>query len=318
MKFRISRPVLADGLKRVAMSVGSDKSTMAVLAMVKMKAEGDVLELTTTNLSVTTVCRVPIQGDEDGAVATDFRKLRGLLATRKEPFVEFSSKLPVLSIVSGGRFKVPAIDIDEFPSLIRQGDELISFDLESPDKFVSFVTQVLGVVDIKNFSRPTLCSVALILKSGILSIVATDGFRLVIHKMSVPGVEDFEAILDAAFCKIIRNAPQAECTVSVSKSGHVSIVSDEIEFYGSTVAGLYPDYQRFIPVVDLEHTAVVDGQQLSEAVTTCLSMANSFVFDSPFLRLASRLLKLLKTTIVQLKWRLTQRFPLVQLVARLA
>ncbi|TVR47677.1 MAG: DNA polymerase III subunit beta, partial [Puniceicoccaceae bacterium] len=116
MKFRINRDHFSNGLSLVMNVVGS-KATMPILSNVLIEAEGEHLQLTTTNLDLGIRCRIKATVMESGAVTLPVKKLATVV--RELPNLEVaveSSPSQQVKITSGGsNFRISGISREEFP-----------------------------------------------------------------------------------------------------------------------------------------------------------------------------------------------------------
>ena len=78
MKFKINKEHFATGLRQVINVVGSNNQ-IAVLKNVLIKAEGDKVMLTTTNLDLAIRCAIKAEIDSDGEITLPVKTLAKII-----------------------------------------------------------------------------------------------------------------------------------------------------------------------------------------------------------------------------------------------
>jgi DNA polymerase-3 subunit beta len=78
MKFKVNRDHFTNGLAQVLNVVGT-RPTMPVLSNVLIEAEGDHLDLTTTNLDLGIRCRIKATVSQAGSVTLPVRRLASIV-----------------------------------------------------------------------------------------------------------------------------------------------------------------------------------------------------------------------------------------------
>src|SRR5213082_1687176 len=118
MNLTIAKEQIINGLQAVQNVVGS-RTTLPILSNVLMRAEGDRLEFTATDLDVTIACSVEAKVKKPGASTVPVKKLFGIVRelTNSEIDLEVDDK-NVCSIRSGASFyKINGLSADEFPPM---------------------------------------------------------------------------------------------------------------------------------------------------------------------------------------------------------
>src|SRR3954447_26746435 len=118
MNLTISKEQIINGLQAVQ-NVVSTRTTLPILSNVLMRAEGDRLEFTATDLDVTIACSVEAKVTKPGASTVPVKKLFGIVRelSNSELELEVDDK-NVCSIRSGASFyKINGLSADEFPPI---------------------------------------------------------------------------------------------------------------------------------------------------------------------------------------------------------
>src|SRR5262245_8127947 len=176
MNLTISKEQIIAGLQAVQ-NIVSTRTTLPILSNVLLRAEGEKLELTATDLDVTITCAVEAKVKKPGASTVPVKKLFGIVRelTNTEIDLQVDEK-HVCSIQSGSSYyKIHGLSSDEFPPPPRFKD----------DKKVVLSQETLkGMMRKTSFSistdesRYVLNGIYISLKDHKMTMVATDGRRL--------------------------------------------------------------------------------------------------------------------------------------------
>src|SRR5512139_1407157 len=120
MNLTISKEQIINGLQAVQ-NVVSTRTTLPILSNVLLRAEGDKLEFTATDLDVTIVCSVEAKVKKPGATTVPVKRLFGIVRelTNAEIEIEVDDKHNC-AIRSGSSFyRINGLGAEEFPPLPR-------------------------------------------------------------------------------------------------------------------------------------------------------------------------------------------------------
>src|SRR5499425_2143282 len=124
MNLTIAKDQIINGLQAVQNVVGS-RTTLPILSNVLMRAEGDRLEFTATDLDVTISCSVEAKVKKAGASTVPVKRLFGIV--RELPNAEIDMEVDeknFCTIRSGASFyKINGLGADEFPPLPKFKEE---------------------------------------------------------------------------------------------------------------------------------------------------------------------------------------------------
>jgi DNA polymerase III, beta subunit len=263
MNLTIAKDQIINGLQAVQ-NVVSTRSTLPILSNVLMRAEGDRLELTATDLDVTVACSVEAKVSKPGATTVPVKKLFGIIRelSNSEIEIEVDDK-NTCSIRSGASFyKINGLSADEFPPLPK---------FKEDKKVVLNQETVRGMMKKTSFSistdesRYVLNGIFISLKDHKMTMVATDGRRLALvdEEVDVSEQSQGEFIVPAkAVAELNRllqekgeveiryTDNQASFTLKDDKGFSVLIITKLIE-------GNYPNYRQVIPNEVKERVSLV-------------------------------------------------------------
>jgi DNA polymerase III subunit beta len=263
MNLTISKEQIMNGLQAVQ-NVVSNRTTLPILSNVLLRAEGDRLEFTATDLDVTIACSVEAKVKKPGASTVPVKKLFGIVRElgNSEIDLEVDDK-NVCSIRSGASFyKINGLSADEFPPMPKFKEDK---KVELPQEKVRGMMKKTSFAISTDESRYVLNGIFISLKDHKMTMVATDGRRLAMVDEEVDvseksqgefiapakAVNELNRLLqDKGNVEIRYTDNQASFTLKDEKNGSVLIVTKLIE-------GNYPNYRQVIPTEVKERISLV-------------------------------------------------------------
>jgi DNA polymerase-3 subunit beta len=262
MNFTIAKEQLISGLQAVQ-NVVSTRTTLPILSNVLMRAEGDRVEFTATDLDVTVACAVEASIKKGGSTTVPVKKLFGIARELNNPEIEIEvDERNVCSVRSGASFyKINGLAAEEFPPLPKFKEE---------KKVVLPQEKIRGMMKKTSFaistdeSRYVLNGIFISLKEHKMTMVATDGRRLALvdeevdlseksqGEFIVPAkaVNELNRLLsDKGDIELRYSENQASFTLKDEKGFSILIITKLIE-------GNYPNYRQVIPAEAKERVAL--------------------------------------------------------------
>jgi len=252
-----------NGLQAVQ-NVVSNRTTLPILSNVLLRAEGDRLEFTATDLDVTIACSVEAKVKKPGASTVPVKKLFGIVRElgNSEIDLEVDDK-NVCSIRSGASFyKINGLSSDEFPPMPKFKEDK---KVELPQEKIRSMMKKTSFAISTDESRYVLNGIYISLKDHKMTMVATDGRRLAMVDEEVDvseksqgefiapakAVNELNRLLqDKGNVEVRYTENQASFTLKDEKNGSVLIVTKLIE-------GNYPNYRQVIPTEVKERISLV-------------------------------------------------------------
>jgi len=253
MNLTISKEQIINGLQAVQ-NVVSNRTTLPILSNVLLRAEGDKLELTATDLDVTIACSVEAKVKKPGASTVPVKKLFGIVRElgNSEIDLEVDDK-NICSIRSGASFyKINGLSAEEFPPMPKFKEDK---KVVLPQKTVKDMMKKTSFAISTDESRYVLNGIFISLKDHKMTMVATDGRRLAMVDEEVDvseksqgefiapakAVNELNRLLQEKGDVEVRYTDnQASFTLKDEKNGSVLIITKLIE-------GNYPNYKQVIP-----------------------------------------------------------------------
>ena len=268
MNLTISKEQILLGLQAVQNVVGS-RTTLPILSNVLLRAEGDRLEFTATDLDVTVACSVEATVKKPGSSTVPVKKLFGIVRelNGSELDLEVDDK-NVCVIRSGPSFyKINGLAADEFPPLPKfKEDKKVNLPQETLKSMLRKSSFAISTDE----SRYVLNGIFISFKDHKMTMVATDGRRLALvdeeaeiseksqGEFIVPAkaVNELNRLLqDKGEVEINFTDNQASFTLKDDKGSSVLVVTKLIE-------GNYPNYRQVIPGEAKERIALVRDEFL--------------------------------------------------------
>lgn len=255
--------ILQNKLKRalnVIESITSKSPSLPILGNVLLETKGNFLKLSSTNLETGIIFWILAKIEKEGRVTVPARVFSSFINYLSSPSVlNLETKQEVLSLECGQtKTKINGLNPQDFP-IIPQVEKNEQFSLKS-----SFLTeslsQLISIVSLSTI-RPEISGIYFNLKKNILTMAATDSFRLGEKKVSlneglVKISKDHNLILpQRAASSIISIFGDKEEDLDVYVSSSLIMIESsmeerdhpKIQFISKLIEGEYPKYQEIIP-----------------------------------------------------------------------
>jgi DNA polymerase-3 subunit beta len=271
MKLTIDRNALMRALSHVQ-AVVERRNTIPILSNILLKAEGDRLHVTATDLDIeasdAAEARVKKAGEVTAPAQTLFDVVRKL-PEGSEISLDLSESR--LSITAGrSKFALPTLPAADFQTMARE---------EAPIRFEVAAADLRRLIDKTKFAISTeetryyLNGIYLHHAKGaggnVLRAVATDGHRLALAESDAPkGSAALKGVIvpRKAVNEVRRLLEDAPETVTVECSdAKIVFHIGEATLTSKLIDGSFPDYQRVIPK-DNQRILVVDNKAFAAAV----------------------------------------------------
>ncbi len=247
MKFSVSQSALDVALSVVSKGMAS-ASTIPILSGIYLKAADGVLELQTTDLTISIRHKIAANVEEPGEAVVSGKMLTSIVKTLPDAAVTFETVMHGVQITCDkSRFRLTALepaDFPEFPAFeLSQSVELPSAVL------TSMVNKVYRVTS-KDTARPILHGVQLTVENNTIRLVATDSYRLAVCDTHVDtaGVESpFTAIVAGSTFHDVLSLPSMTDSVLIGTTDNqVVFVFGNTTFISRRIGGNFPNYRQLL------------------------------------------------------------------------
>ncbi|NNE90366.1 MAG: DNA polymerase III subunit beta [Verrucomicrobiales bacterium] len=274
MKFQIDKNDFLEGLQQVQ-HVVSTRTTLPILSNVLIEADGDSLQLSTTDLDVGISGSVKAKIDEGGSTTLPARRLVGIV--KELPSSEVSVEIDsdnVASVRSGPSFfKILGLDKEEFPPL-ASFDEAREFTIDQ--KVLRDALKKTSYAISTDETRYVLNGINCLLKEGSLTLVATDGRRLAMveQDLEFPSDDETGVIIPTKAVNELQRllTDEGEVRVRLSASQIGFDLNDSI-LVSKLIEGNYPNFRQVIPG-EAKYRVTLEREVLLNAVKRVALLAS--------------------------------------------
>lgn len=224
------------------------KTTIPVLSMVYVEADGDKVTLRTTNLDTGLTVTLPAKVTTPGKAVVPLKKVKDYLSLLSECQinVSVSDKFAFTFSVVGKKIKnrIAGLSAESFPELPAP-PEVKAFSV-SASKMALALNRSSYCIS-KDSSRFSVDGLLLHSSGGKAKFVATDGNRLAIAELDIELDEGFRALIPTALANLLGKVFTEE-TVDVSlDDNHIFVKGGDTVLMSRRLSGNFPDYERIVP-----------------------------------------------------------------------
>ena len=263
MNLTIAKEQMLNGLQAVQ-NVVSSRTTLPILSNVLMRAEGDRLEFTATDLDVTVSCGVEAKVKQGGTSTVPVKRLFGIARELggSEIEIEVDDKF-VCSVRSGASFyKINGLNAEEFPPLPKfKEDKKVILPQETLKSMMRKTSYAIS----NDEARYVLNGILISLKDHKMTMVATDGRRLALvdEEVDISEKSQGEFIVPAKAVNELNRLLQEKGEVEVKFSENQAAFAlkgeqgNSVLIVTKLIEGNYPNYRQVIPNETKERVALV-------------------------------------------------------------
>jgi len=248
MKFKVNREKLNKALQRVGSLIGS-RSIMPLLNNVLLKAENNVLYLTTSDVELRMNTSIEAEVEEAGLTTAPAKKLTSLVAGFTADTIEFDvdSEDHIKLSCGTAKYRLLGLPANDYPEEMQftAAREIVMKEAE----FKRLTASIIYAVS-QDASRKALTGVFFNAAGGTLTLVATDGKRMALQEKTPESFNgaDGSAIVPLKAVSESRRMLEGDGTVKISigekmcefKAANFTLSSKLIE-------GNYPNYKQVLP-----------------------------------------------------------------------
>jgi DNA polymerase-3 subunit beta len=253
MNLTIAKDQIINGLQAVQ-NVVSTRTTLPILSNVLLRAEGDKLEFTATDLDVTIACSVEAKVKKSGASTVPVKKLFGIVRELSSPEIDIEvDEKHLASIRSGASFyKINGLSAEEFPPPPKFKEDK---KVVLPQQTLKAMLKKTSFAISNDESRYVLNGIFISLKDHKMTMVATDGRRLALvdEEMDVSEKSQGEFIIPSKVVNELNRllTDKGEVEIRFSDNQASFMLKDDNRFsiliITKLIEGNYPNYRQVIP-----------------------------------------------------------------------
>jgi len=278
MKFTCRQENLERSLNQVYKAV-PNKATLPILSNIHLLAQDGRLRLSATNLDTSITTHVGVSIEEEGAITVPAKILRDLISNLPEGVITFTLKNGLLHVLSeDNKAELNTISAEEYPEIPVMGNDVEVLEIESA-LFADAVKSVVFAAS-TDTARPIFSGVYLSFVDGLLSVVASDGFRLSekVLTLDVPFSKTFSVVIPAKTLLEVARLIVAEVPTKIALDDRANLVlfsNQDTVIATRILDGQFPDYKRIIPK---EHA--LEAEISYEDLLAAVRLADIFAQES--------------------------------------
>lgn len=249
MKLILLKNNLTDSLNCAERAV-SNAGKLPILKNVLIKSLNGKIFLEATDLEIAVSCVVPGKVLEDGSITVPFSVLNSVVKNLTSERLTLESQNQSLRVITDNyEASIQGGEVSDFPIIPTVEENKNTIKL--PAEFISCLESVLPATQYSEI-RPEISGIYFSYKDSVLTLAATDSFRLAEKKITNPElVSDFDSIafilpLKAAE-EVLRVFMQNSEITAVIDESQVCFNSPGRKLTSRLVDGKFPDYQVIIP-----------------------------------------------------------------------
>ena len=272
MKVTCTQEAFSRGLSVVGRAVAT-RSTLPITSHVLITTEDNGrLRLSATNLEITMNYWIDAEIAEPGAAAVPARLLTDFVNTLPPDRIslELAARSRQLKVeCARNEAQISGLDAEDFPPtpVVHDGIEV---QLEAKGLRQAIAQTVFAAAT--DDSRPVLTGVDTKFEDGLLTLAASDGFRLSVYKLSLPAsVDATEIVVPArAFSELNRLLAEEEDAVMLRTNAAKTQVLFKLanaEMVAQLIQGTFPNFNQLIPASSSSRAVAEVGEFLRETRT---------------------------------------------------
>jgi DNA polymerase-3 subunit beta len=280
MKITVSKEDLASAIRRV-MSAISARPIIPVLSNIHIQAKENRLYFKATDLEISVRTSVAALVEEEGSTTLPARKFQQIVSALQPVDITIQTDEEDRSRIVGGKanFLIHGLSASQYPT----DDEFTEdWSLKMAAKDVVGNMEKVAYARSSDDTRKQLNGILFSIRSGILTIAATDGRRLALVErvLEQDCKTDGDVILPSkTVSELIKNmSVEGEMTIRLSQA-KVMFETADTAITTKLVEGTYPNFRQVIPN-GFNCSVKIPRVKFSEAlnrVATVVSESNSAV-----------------------------------------
>ncbi len=252
MKFVVSSTELLNHLQAIS-KVINNKNTLPILDNFLFKIEGNMLEITASDLETTLITKMKLDTvSESGAIAIPAKFLTEYLGKFSEQPLTFDISIDTFSIrihSETGESNIMGYDWEDFPQLPELKQDMVSPLRLPADVVLQGIGKTIFATG-EDELRPVMNGIFIEMTAQNLTFVASDSHMLVRYQRSdVQANKDGSFILPKKSASLLKNVlvkEQGEVEISFDDKNAMFQLS-EYTMICRLVEGMYPAYNSVIP-----------------------------------------------------------------------
>lgn len=255
MKIRMDRAALLRSLNHVQSAV-ERRNTIPILANVLMKADGDTLVMTTTDMDLEINESVAATVDTAGATTVPAHTLHDIvrkLPDEDEVVLDLGPDGNIMTVTAGrALFRLSCLPVGDFPELSTTDfPTVFSVPANSLRSLIDRTKFAMSTEETRYYLNGIYVHEVEVDGKTLLRSVATDGHRLAQFEMPLPdGAAGMPGVIvpRKAVLELRKLIDEAADTIEISLSeSKIRFTFDHVVLTSKLIDGTFPNYEQVIP-----------------------------------------------------------------------
>lgn len=248
MKFKVNREKLNKALQKVGTLINS-RSIMPLLNNVLLKAEDNMLYLTTSDLELRINTSIEAEIEVPGSTTAPAKKLASLIGSMNGQDVEFDvDDNDHIKITCGtGKFRLLGLSSDDYPV---ETEFTAQREIRIKESEFKLQTNSIMYAVSQDASRKVLTGVFFNAVNGTLTMVTTDGKRMALQEKTPESMtgEDGCAIVPVKAVSEARRLLEGDGTLKITIGDKFCCFeASNFKLSSKLIEGNYPNYRSVVP-----------------------------------------------------------------------
>ena len=247
------------------------RTTLPILSTAFLKIEKNILTIKTTDLEQTIVSSTEIEDEQKGSVCIPMGKLHEIVSAMPQDKISFSINEDFLVEINNkqGAYKITGRSPEEFP---EDPASKTTDKIKLQGELLYNIIEATAYAASKEDLKPALSGVYFNFKKDGITVVATDGHRLVKNIVKEKTNTDQSLIIPVKFLNIIKNIINKKEIVSIDiKENSLSTKQKNLTIETRVIKETYPDFNSVIP-----ENNTVRAKVNTQALISCLKRVSIF------------------------------------------
>jgi DNA polymerase III subunit beta len=277
MKFQTTKSSLLNTVLFASRAI-NPKTTSLILNGIMLEADNELITYS-TDLETSIKCMKQVKILEKGKAVVPAKVLINILKNLEESKIEIEldeTRNQIKIKCENANFVLNTLPVSEYPGFPEiKKERVLKISME---KFKNFVVKAQKAASIDE-SRAILTGVFMEIKEGVLSMVATDSYRLSLVREKIG--EEMSSMGVVVPSKVLDSISKGEFK---GKEIEINIEDNQISFYleGSEkekfiivsrlLSGKFPEYDQLLPN-KLEHNIIIKKEKILDVVKRIASIS---------------------------------------------
>ncbi|MDT8370697.1 MAG: DNA polymerase III subunit beta [Gammaproteobacteria bacterium] len=250
MEFTVSQESIVRPLQLVC-SIVERRATLPILSMILLRAHGNQLTMTSTDMELEMIATLPVSVELEGKTTVSARKFLDICrALPCNATISFNAKENKAIVRAGkSRFSLSTLPSDDFPD--SEGANYID-EISLPQSALKSLLDETSFAMASQDVRYYLNGLLLEREDNLLRAVATDGHRLALGSITTAtSVAEKNSIIvpRKAILELGRLLNDTEENVTIAfSSQQIKVELPDLHFTSKLIDGQFPNYQRVLPL----------------------------------------------------------------------